>query len=77
MRRRITWGKLETMAEQAKRVIVDPAVQAEEDAFQRMMAYFAAMTREERVRWDIEHGLLNADGTPRLPEGDPCVTMLR
>jgi hypothetical protein len=31
-----------------KRVIVDPAVQDAEDAFQRMMTWFKGMTREER-----------------------------
>lgn len=65
------------MAEKPKRVIVDPVVQAAEDAFQQMMSYFRAMSREERLRWDVEHGLRNVDGTPRLPEGDPCVTIVR
>lgn len=65
------------MAEKPQRVIVDPAVQAAEDAHQRMMARFRAMTREERLRFGIEHGLLNPDGTPKLPDGDPCVTIVR
>lgn len=65
------------MPEKPRRVIVDPVVQAAEDAFQHMMAYFAAMTREECMSWEIERGLLNADGTPKLPEGDPCVTIVR
>lgn len=57
-----------------KRVIVDPAVQEAEDEFQRMMEWFRGMTREEHIRFGIERGMLNADGTPKLPEGDPCVT---
>jgi len=65
------------MAERSERVIVDPAVQAAEEAFQRMMARFRAMTPQERLRFGIERGLLNPDGTPKLPEGDPCVTIVR
>lgn len=56
------------------RVIVDPAVQEAEDAFQRMMERFKKMTREEHIRFGVERGYLNPDGTPKLPEGDPCVT---
>lgn len=59
------------MAERPARVIVDPAVAAAEDAFQRMMAYFDAMPQEEWLRCQVEHGILNPDGTPKLPEGDP------
>lgn len=65
------------MPERSQRVIVDPAVRAAEDAFQRMMALFRAMTPEDRLRFGVERGLLNADGTPKLPEGDPCVTIVR
>jgi hypothetical protein len=57
-----------------ERVIVDPAVQAAEDAFQRMMDRFKKMTRDEHVRFGVERGFLHPDGTPKLPEGDPCVT---
>lgn len=64
------------MAETPQRVIVDPAVQVAEDAFQRMMARFRKKTREERIRFGVERGLLNPDGTPKLPEGDPCVTIV-
>jgi hypothetical protein len=57
-----------------KRLIVDPAVQEAEDAFQRMMERFKRMTRDEHVRFGVERGFLHPDGTPKLPEGDPCVT---
>jgi hypothetical protein len=57
-----------------KRVIVDPAVQEAEDAFQRMMQRFKRMTRDDHVRFGVERGFLNPDGTPKLPESDPCVT---
>jgi hypothetical protein len=57
-----------------KRVIVDPAVQEAEDAFQHMMKRFKRMTRDEHIRFGIERGFLNSDGTPKTPEGDPCVT---
>jgi hypothetical protein len=70
-------GKLPAMADKPERVIVDPAVQEAEDAFQRMMARFRAKTPEEHLRFGIERGLLNPDGSPKLPEGDPCVTILR
>lgn len=56
------------------RTIVDPAVREAEDAFQRMMARFHAMTPEQHLRFGIERGFLDDDGTPRLPVGDPCVT---
>lgn len=65
------------MPETPRRVIVDPAVQAAEDAFERMMTRFRKKTREERIRFGVERGLLNPDGSPRLPEGDPCVTIVR
>jgi hypothetical protein len=65
------------MADRPQRVIVDPAVQEAEDAHQRMMVRFRAMTREQRLRWGVDRGLLNPDGTPKLPEGDPCVTIVR
>ena len=57
-----------------KRVIVDPAVQEAEDAFQRMMTWFRGMTREEHLQFEIKAGLRNPDGSLELPEGDPCVT---
>ncbi len=63
-----------TMSEPHTRVIVDPAVREAEDAFERMMARFRAMSPQEHLRFGVQHGLLNPDGTHRLPEGDPCVT---
>ena len=68
---------MKLMAERSERVIVDPAVREAQDAFRRMMALFPAKTPEERLRFGVERGLLNPDGTPRLPEGDPCVTIVR
>jgi hypothetical protein len=59
-----------------ERVIVDPAVQEAEEAFQRMMEWFRGMTREEHIRFGVERGVLNADGTPKPLEGDPCVTQV-
>jgi hypothetical protein len=56
------------------RIIVDPAVWEAEQNFQRMMAHFRAQTIEERIRWNIDRGFMNPDGSWRLPEGDPCVT---
>lgn len=77
LRRRTTLVKLVPMSEQRQRVIVDPAVQEAEDVFQRMMARLRKMTPEDLLRWQIERGYMNPDGTPRLPEGDPCVTLVR
>jgi hypothetical protein len=57
-----------------KRVFVDPADQAEQEAFERMMARLRAMTPDERLRHDVECGIRNSDGSFRLPVGDPCVT---
>jgi hypothetical protein len=57
-----------------RRIIVDPAVQEEEDAFQRMMQRFKNTPREELIRFGVERGVLNPDGTPKPIEGDPCVT---
>lgn len=56
------------------RIIVDPAVWEAEQNHQRMMARFRAQTLAERIRWSIEHGFMNPDGSVKLPEGDPCVT---
>jgi hypothetical protein len=39
-----------------------------------MMERFKKMSREDHVRFGVERGFLHPDGTPRLPEGDPCVT---
>lgn len=77
MQRGRAQGKLSTMADKPERVIVDPAVREAEDAFQRMMTRFRAKSPEEHLRFGVERGLLNADGTPKLPEGDPCVTFVR
>jgi Arc/MetJ-type ribon-helix-helix transcriptional regulator len=65
------------MPEKPHRVIVDPAVWEAEVVFQRMMARLRVETPEERLRFDVEHGLRNPDGTWKLPEGDPCVTIVR
>ena len=32
---------------------------------------------DDLLRWGIERGFMNPDGTPNLPEGDPCVTLVR
>lgn len=56
------------------RIIVDPAVWEAEQNFQKMMARFRARTLEQHIRWEIEHGFMNPDGSVKLPEGDPCVT---
>ena len=66
-----------SMADPRERVIVDPAVREAEAAFQRMMTRFRLKTLEERIRFGVERGLLHPDGTPKLPEGDPCVTIVR
>ena len=50
------------MAEQPQRVIVDPAVRAAEDVFQRMMARFRRMSAAERQNDDAAH---MADESPR------------
>lgn len=63
--------------DQTQRVFVDPDVYEAELAFMRMMAQLCAETPEERLRWGIERGVLNPDGTWKLPEGDPCVTIIR
>lgn len=57
-----------------RRIIVDPAVQEADEAFQRMMERFKKMTRDEHLRFGVERGFLEPDGTPKVPEGDPCVT---
>lgn len=56
------------------RVFVDPVEREKEEAFQRMMSRFRAMSREEYVRDGIARGVLNPDGTPKEPEGLPCVS---
>jgi hypothetical protein len=69
--------RFETVSGNGKeRVIVDPAVQEEEDAFERMMERFSRMTREEHIRFGVERGVLNPDGTPKPLKGDPCVTLV-
>ena len=62
------------MSERPGRVIVDPAVQEAEELHERIMARLRERTPEEHLRFGVEHGLLNPDGTWRLPDGDPCVT---
>jgi hypothetical protein len=39
-----------------------------------MMAWFKGMTREEHLKFEIQAGLRNSDGSFKLPEGDPCIT---
>lgn len=58
----------------APRVFVDPVEREKEEAFQRMMSRFRAMSKEEYVRDGIARGVLNADGSPKEPEGLPCVS---
>lgn len=65
---------INTMENEKPRVIVDPRVQEAEDAFQRMMQNFKSKSREEHIRDGIARGVLDADGNPIPPEGDPCVS---
>lgn len=63
---------LEPMAERdVQRVIVDPSVRKAEAAFQRMLARLKNASREELIAWGIERGLMNEDGSPKLPEEPP------
>lgn len=62
------------MESKIPRVLVDPRVQEAEAAFQQMMVRFKAKTREEHIRDGIARGVLDADGKPIPPEGDPCVS---
>ena len=56
------------------RVIVGPRVQEAEEAFQKMMKNFRSKSREEHIRDGMARGVLDADGNPIPPEGDPCVS---
>lgn len=40
------------------------------------MAELQRIDDAQYVAFGIEAGFLNADGSPKLPEGDPCVTAL-
>jgi hypothetical protein len=62
--------------EPRNRAFVDPADQAEEAAFERMMTRVQSMTPEERLRYEVECGIRTSDGSFVLPEGEPCVTPL-
>ena len=58
-----------------QRVIVDPSVRKAEASFQRMLARLKNASREELIAWGIERGLLNEDGSPKLPEEPPYSAM--
>jgi len=62
------------MTSDKSRVIVDPREREAEEAFQRMMKNFKSKSREERIRDGMARGVLDADGNPIPPEGDPCVS---
>lgn len=59
-----------------QRVLVDPAVRQARDQFEQMMAKLRRMDNAEYTAYGIRVGFLNEDGSPKLPEGDPCVTSI-
>lgn len=58
----------------AARKIVDPREREAEEAFQRMMKNFRSKSHEEHIRDGVARGVLDAQGNPIPPEGDPCVS---
>ena len=63
-----------SMSASERSVIVDPAVREARDRFERLMAALRAMTDDEFRAFGVAAGYLNADGSYKLPEGEPCVT---
>ena len=62
------------MSVSGRSVIVDPTVREARDRFERLMAALRAMTDAEYPAFGVAAGYLNADGSPKLPEGEPCIT---
>ena len=60
--------------EASHRVLVDPQTKEARASFERMMSRLEGMSDDEYLALGIRAGFLNADGTPKLPDGDPCVT---
>jgi hypothetical protein len=58
----------------SQHTIVDPKVRDARERFERMMSTLRQMGDAEYRAFGIKAGFLNADGSPKLPEGDPCVT---
>ncbi len=62
------------MASEKPRVIVDPRVQDAEEAFQKMMENFRSKSREQHIRDGIARSVLDAEGNPIPPQGNPRVS---
>lgn len=54
-----------------ERVIVDPSVRQAEAVFQRVLARLKSASREELIASGVKSGLMNEDGSPKLPEEPP------
>jgi hypothetical protein len=65
---------IDSMSASGRPVIVNPAVREAHDRFERLMASLRAMTDAEYREFGVAAGYLNADGSPKLPEGEPCIT---
>lgn len=57
-----------------KRILVDPAAREARATFERVLAWIEQLTDAEYLDFGVRAGLMNPDGTPKPPEGDPCVT---
>jgi len=64
------------MPRSTERVLVDPIARDARERFDRMMTVLDQMDDAEYIAFGHEAGFLNPDGSPTLPEGDPCVTLL-
>jgi len=64
------------MAEQPNPIIVDPAVREARERFEQMMRRLRQMSDAQYLEFGVQAGFLEPDGSPKLPEGDPCVTAL-
>jgi hypothetical protein len=53
--------------------LVDPEMRRIRKAYDELVREIHAMTREEFVRYQIECGVYNPDGTYKPLEGEPCL----
>lgn len=65
---------INTVSQPHPYVIVDPATREARERFDRMMKAIRSMNDEEYLAFGVRAGYLNADGSPKVPEGEPCVT---
>jgi hypothetical protein len=53
--------------------VVDPEMRKIRKAYDELVKEIRAMSREEFIRYQIECGMYNPDGTYKAPEGEPCL----